>query len=344
MSILSYTPRNYDASPNKLMLVFIFLFVCLGILLFTYPAVASGIEETEPNDSAETAQTLAAIGAASPVTATINPAGNPDWYRFDAVIGRTYVVEVFDVVTGLASEAVFTCSGLFSSRGLRITVYYDPVAPPVVDQCGLGGGGHVHTFARFQADRTAPFYIRVLAHSKKLTGGYQLRILPKYDESDAIWDTTTFEPNNHDVVAYQTQLGYDNEVTSTIEQISGIFSRVGGDVDFYRFDAEANKEYIVQLLNVADTLTTNRVFSCSGNFTSKGLRVTIYNPAFAEVTDQCFLNRDGTYHQPVRFTTNRSGTFYVRILPHDRDAFGDYTIGVIDAKDERKVFLPVVRN
>ncbi|MFV9505490.1 MAG: hypothetical protein AB4911_13120 [Oscillochloridaceae bacterium umkhey_bin13] len=307
-------------------------------------AAEQPIAEQEPNHTPETAQSLANIGAEHPVTAQINSAGDVDWYQINVEIGRTYVVEAFDTVRGLAAQQVYTCSGLFYSIGLRITVYTDPDVPAVVDQCGLGGGGRVHTYAEFQADRSGPFLIRIQAHATNLTGSYRLRILPKFNEPGASWDGTTFEPNNHATVAYAITAGGGNRYTTEIEEVSGIYSRRGGDVDFFRFTAEANTEYIVELLDVADTLATERVYTCSGLFTSKGLRVTIYNPANDQVTDECFLNRTSdTRHTPVRFTTNRSGTFSIRVLPHDSDAFGSYTLRVRPVSEEYKVFLPLTR-
>ncbi len=169
----------------------------------------------EQNDTSADAQKLSAIGAHRPIKAEINPAADQDWYSFQAVAGNTYIVELFDVANNLALVTDYECGG--SRYGGIWLAVFDSSLLEVARQCQPVGAQNVHTVTQFTPGISGTFYIQVAAHSKQVLGGYGLRILPKHDEANTFWDSTTFEPNNWQANAYRINLGREKALKTQIE-------------------------------------------------------------------------------------------------------------------------------
>jgi hypothetical protein len=181
-------------------------------------ARADAINEVEPNNTFATAQLLSSIGYENPVNASINPIGDIDWFKFQAYNGRTYVVELYNAASGLAGSGnPGECRGYYGDEGVGIQIY-DQAENEVVSACDAYGAGNVHNYVSFTAGLDGMYYVKIIANSNTVAGSYNMRILPKHDEPGASWDGTTYEPNNSRWNAYAISLGWENALSSTIEQ------------------------------------------------------------------------------------------------------------------------------
>lgn len=137
--------------------------------------VAQPISEIEPNDTSDTAQHLAAIGLNNWVDAAINPAGDKDWFRFDAVAGRTYVIELYNVASTLGGSGD-ACAGLpYQGRGLGFRVY-DSALTLIKDACNARPQGNIHNRAEFTAGTSGEVHIKVIPNDSAASGTYKIRV------------------------------------------------------------------------------------------------------------------------------------------------------------------------
>ena len=175
------------------------------------PAFAAAIPEQEPNNNAQEAQLLSTIGLDNPVTAAINTPGEQDWYKFEVVTGRTYVVEVYNLDVGLGRAGGGNCERFANHIGLGLMIH-DSSVTELRRQCAPFAGGNVQNSLVFKATATGTFYLTVVPHSSaaNVSGNYALRILPRHDEPGAAWDNNSAEPNNRNEIALEvTQLTDD---------------------------------------------------------------------------------------------------------------------------------------
>jgi hypothetical protein len=295
------------------------------------------VDEEEPNDEAENAQVLDAIGMENPVQATIRAAANDgdpgdlDWYSFTAVAGQTYVIELYNVANNIdLVSRRYNCNGTSTLKGLRIIVF-DPADNEINRVCAPNGFGNVHTVASFVAGVTGKYTIQVAAHAPQVSGDYSLRVLPKFDDDAAKWDQATFEPNNTLANAFTITPGYDNALTSVIEPRQASYSTSNGDIDIYRFSVISGQSYVVELFNVANNLTLrSRRYNCGeGTRDHTGLQAVIFDPSRNELTRQCTPNGVGNVHTILSFTAGASGDHYIRVLPHEGTVSGNYSIRVL---------------
>ena len=308
----------------------------------TFSANVSPVEEAEPNDTEETAQALSDIGMEHPVQATIRAAANDDdtgdldWYEFTAVAGQTYVIELFNVANNInLASRYYNCTGSRTYTGMRIIVN-DPAGNEVNRICTPNGRANVHTLVSFVAGVSGTHTFQVAAHAPEVSGDYALRILPKYDDELAKWDPVTFEPNNTLDNAFSITPGYENGLTSVLEERKSRYSTSGGDVDVYRFTAVAGQTYVLELYNVANNLSleSNR-YSCGGNTRSySGLRIIVYDPSSNEVKRQCTPNGVGNVHTLLSFTAGASGEHFVHVAAHEGSVNGNYSIRVLPKHGE----------
>lgn len=110
-------------------------------------ALADEINEVEPNDTFATAQLLSSIGFENPLNASISPVGDIDRFQFQAYNGRTYVVELYNVASGLAAGGS-ECDGLYYGDGVGIQIY-DQGGYEVASECNAYGMGNVHNLVSF---------------------------------------------------------------------------------------------------------------------------------------------------------------------------------------------------
>jgi hypothetical protein len=95
---------NRRTHSHRLLVALVLMLAVVASVLPVAPlaptALAQAISEAEPNNTAETAQVLERIGRESPVEARIDVA-DVDWFSFQAIQGRAYVIELFDVANTL---------------------------------------------------------------------------------------------------------------------------------------------------------------------------------------------------------------------------------------------------
>jgi len=309
----------------------------LGVVLIV-SAISALAESIKPNfDSATeilTVPNVVAIGAKKPIKASIGSAGDVDYYALDAVAGRTYVLELFDVANNLVLVSDSRCD----NTGLRYSGIYptvfDPARNEIVRRCAPYGAGNVHTLVQFTAGVTGTHYIRVAPHAKSVVGTYSLRILPKYDEPNAVWDSDTLEPNNRLANAYPIKIGSANALTSWIEERERQFSTNYRDLDWYRFSAKAGQTFVVELFDVANNLALVSDHICIGisnsSYNYSGIYPVVYDPAGNQVAKQCRPNGTGDIHNFTTFTSGIDGDYFIMVAPHAHSVSGSYSIRVLE--------------
>jgi hypothetical protein len=301
------------------------------------PAFAATIPEQEPNDTAQSAQFLSAIGLDNPVAAEIHTPGNLDWYKFEVVTGRTYVVEVYNLDVGLGRAQGNSCDYYTNNFGLGL-VLYDATVTEIKQQCKPVAAGNTQNSLTFVANATGIYHLLVLPESKaaNVFGNYSLRILPKHDEPGAAWDSTTFEPNNRTATAYEIQMGRTNALASTIEERNVAYTTHYVDVDTYRVNAIQGRTYVVELFDIDVALTNDQGNNCDYYSNYRGLAVTLYKPDNTLLKTQCNPAGAGNVHHIIQFTAEIDGPYYIVIYPNanTQRTFGAYHLRVLPKYDE----------
>ncbi len=248
------------------------------------PAFAETITEVEPNNSAEAAQLLPQIGLNNPVAAAIDIAGDQDWYKFEVVTGRTYVVEVYNLDIGLGRAEGGNCQRYANYIGLGLIVHDNSVTE-LTRQCAPFAAGNVQNSLVFKATATGLFYLTVLPQStaENVTGSYMLRILPKHDEPGAVWDESTAEPNSRNEIAYEILPGLNNAQTGTIEERNVGYTTSYVDTDIYRINAVQGRTYVVELFDVDAAIASDGGANCQRYADHKGLAMVLYQPDNVEI-------------------------------------------------------------
>ena len=295
---------------------------------------ADPIAEVEPNDDSGTAQTLSMIGRENYVTAATNIASDNDWYKFTATAGQTYVIEIFEASASLNPGFGSICG--FNEKGLGIRVY-DSSITEIAISCRPVGAGNVHNIVQFTTGVDGEFYIRVFPNNGIITGDYKLRVLYQYDNSSASWDGN-YEPNNRLMNAASIQVGRENAITSTIEQRIVNYSTNFVDVDWYHFEAEANKTYVVELFNADVSFNAASGNNCPGFVPGSGISLFIHDDSGTAITSSCRPNTTnagaGNVHNIVQFTPGLAGTYFIQVLPNANTHNGNYQLRVLHPYDD----------
>ncbi|GJM40921.1 MAG: hypothetical protein DHS20C20_12030 [Ardenticatenaceae bacterium] len=307
----------------------------------TFSANVNPVDEAEPNDTEETAQALPNFGMEFPVLASVEAAaegedtGDQDWYEFAAVAGQAYVIELFNVANNIdLASRYYNCTGSRTYTGMRILVN-DPAGNEVNRICTPAGSANVHTLVSFVAGVSGTHTFQVAAHAPEVSGDYSLRVLPKYDEEFAKWDPATFEPNNTRDNAFAITPGYENGLTSVLEERKSRYSTNSGDVDVYWFTAVAGQTYVVELYNVANNLSLeSQYYNCEGSRTYAGLRLIVFDPAENEVDRICTPNGVGNVHTILSFTAGASGDHFLQVAAHEGTVSGNYSLRVLPRHGE----------
>ncbi|MCL4861294.1 MAG: pre-peptidase C-terminal domain-containing protein [Caldilineaceae bacterium] len=255
----------------------------------------------EPNDNWETAHSIG-VGRENAIFTTVYPrgaystnTGDYDWFRFSAVLGHRYVIETYNVAPSLN-----TFLALFDTNGTS-----------QIDYDYGSGTGNSEARIVWQAPQTGDFFIRVRAESSSESGGYSVRVLPKYDEG-ASWDTN-WEPDDEWVTATPIIL---NQTQSRNIYERGNYRTNNADYDYFWFYAQAGYQYTVNLQSIASTLSAN-LYILSLDGTTVLASNTNYTPP-------------GT-PKSLSYTFATPGNYYVRVRPYSNsyDDYGDYQIRVI---------------
>jgi hypothetical protein len=280
----------------------------------------------EPNNQAVNAYPIG-IGAQNALTSQIEERNisfgtsqaDFDWYHFDATAGQHYLIEIFNVIRLLETESGYNCGGGNYGVGLKIT---DSLFTEIESVCKPSGTGNVHNRIQFKAGIGGVFHIGVIPNSPTAFGTYSIRVLPFHDDPLASWDANTFEPNNAPINAFL--IAPSEVITSQIEERNASYATNSSDVDYYRFEAEANQSYRVELFDVASLLSTERGYNCDGG--NKGVGLKVLDSMFVQVGIQCRPTEEGNIHNSLEFRTGFSGTYYIGVIPNPDNAYGTYSL------------------
>ncbi len=310
----------------------------LGGVSFAKASPEGPIDENEPNNTSQQAQTLSVIGRENYVNAAISPAGDQDWYKFNAEAGVTYVVELFEVSASVNNAAGYLCNGAYGA-GVGLIVY-DASITEIAASCEPNdhnsGAGNVHNILEFTVGVSGIYYIHTLGHHNSVTGNYKLRILPDYTNPIASWDEN-YEPNNRRSTAAQIIVGRENALSTDIEQRIVNYATNFVDVDWYRFDANADQTYTIELFNVDISFNNAAGYSCNGQYGS-GIGLIVYDATGTDITASCEPNDNnagsGNIHNILQFTPGLPGTYFIKVIPHHEDLNGEYSLRVLPQYDQ----------
>ncbi|GAA5343135.1 MAG: hypothetical protein canaca05_06330 [Anaerolineaceae bacterium] len=287
-------------------------------MYFTVPPLWG--TEIEPNDTSP--QYLQHIGLDYYVAAGIQKLGDIDKFSFDAVSGRTYVIELYNLDKVLGTPGSF-CSGRSyqTYSGLAIKLF-NSSGTQVAWECQAGGNGNVAHSISHTATMTGRYVIQIYPNSTSVTGNYYVRILPKFNEPGAKWDPTTMEPNNSIYNAYQIGIGLNNSFTSAIQWRNPEYYTSSVDQDWYRFYASAGRTYTIQLYNVANILAGG-----------DGVYLTVFDPLMDQI-DNKVANGNGNIHSYSVITAGQSGWYYLRVKPDSTTVAGSYRLRILPKYNE----------
>ncbi len=281
--------------------VFPLIALVVGLLLSVQVAFA----ESEPNDSMVSAVPIS-VGLNGISGAEINPAGDVDYYKFDAVAGRTYVVEVYNVSTSLGRTVLYA----YDSSGTQVAS----------DTYCYNGTGNVCSRVALSASITQTYFLKVRAYSSTAIGTYSVRVLARYGELGYGVDATS-EPNDVRALAKQVGIGREHALAQTIHPRDSSFFTLRADEDYFRFTAAAGGTYIVEILNVATSLGRTVLYA----YDSSGTQV---------ASDTYCYNGTGNTCSRIRLNVSVAGEYFIQVRPYSSTASGTYTIRVLPRYDQ----------
>lgn len=290
------------------------------------PGAGWDAQTGEPNDQLELANVIQ-LGRNNALTSSlfdhnsfVTANSDHDFYRFEAVTGRTYVIETFNI------------QGTPRSRATGIRLYNSAGTEIANDQYGNNGTGVTNARLVFTATNTATYYFLVRrAEFHEWTGTYSVRVLPKFDEPGAAWDVATSEPNDALPLAYKIEVGPEQALSRQISPNSSLVS-AAGDRDFYRFDAIAGRTYAIQTFNV------------DRDSSGRGTGIYVYNDTGSQLANDQYGNTRGLVNAEIEFTFTTSGTYFVMVRTNaSANWTGTYSLRVCDGSCVQRVFLPLVR-
>ena len=258
----------------------------------------------EPNDESSLAYQLnvgrtaglsSAIEARNGIYRTSN--ADRDWYRFEAIGGNSYVVDVYNILSS------------FGSNGLELYLYDNNLNEIAYDTYGASGSGNSDANLTFTAGSSGVYYIRIHPYDSNESGTYSIRILPKYDESGASWDSSTLEPNSWWMNADRLNiLGCDLE--TAIQTRDAHYRTTNGDKDWFVFEGNISEQYTIETYNP------------SASFGSYNVELYVYDQNRTE------LGRATYSDNSVSFIAGYSGLYYVRVHPYNNYDTGTYSVRV----------------
>lgn len=288
----------------------------------------------EPNNSRWNAYPIK-LGAANALSVGIEPRtgsyasnnADEDWFTFQGELGKSYVVETYDVRQSVTANRGTNCAG--DTSGLGMIAYMDADQQSLTSRCEGAGAGNVHNIMEVVPTRNATIYVRVVPSSDADYGYYKIRVLPRYDDPAATWDTDTLEPNNRATNAYPIGFGPTKAVSSKIDQRLPEFDTRRGDEDWYRFEGTQDTQYVIEVLKVDASLGSASGSACGGETTGLGVQVYDAIGTQAALKSQCAPNGAGIVHNILEYTAAKSGTFFVRVIASNASSSGAYTIRVV---------------
>jgi hypothetical protein len=225
-----------------------------------------------------------------------------DWYRFYAIAGRTYTVQLCNVANILAG-----------GYGVYLTLY-DSLMNEIANEVA-NGNGNVHSSITMTAGHNGWYYIRVMPDSDIVAGSYRVRVLPRYDQIGAAWDSS-LESNDHWTLSYPMNLGVENPLPTSIMPRDPSYLTNRADTDYFHFPVVQGGVYLVEILNVADTLK-DYWFS-----------LYVYDPNMNQVARDYGYETNPAVYRSITFTAGSTGTYYAHIYSSDGSKYGNYTIRI----------------
>ncbi len=118
-------------------------------------------------------------------------------------------------------------------------------------------------------------------------------------------------------------------MVSQIEERNTSYSTNSADLDYYRFEGEANQIYQIELLDVSSNLKANNGNNCNTSRTYSGVGLQVLDSQFIELASQCNPSEEGNIHNSLQFKTGLSGVYYIGVIPNSDDAFGTYSLQIL---------------
>lgn len=252
-----------------------------------------------------------------------------DWYRFNAVEGRTYTIEIYDVDLPLGEQGYNTCSFARYTSGMTLAVH-DPTETTLFSECTGDGAANTHINYHFTAGRSGWHYFATYPNNYSVNGQYKVRVLPKHNEPGAGWDIESFEPNNRLPNAYSLNVGEALQSQFEAQNIS--FATFRGDIDWFYFNAVAGKRYRVEVTNVDPSLNVLGYNSCLFARYTRGVTLFLYDPTATRLDYQCSANDNLVDHNSLTFVAGKDGPHYIRLYPNANVA-GTYTVQVLEVPE-----------
>jgi len=321
------------------------------------PGGEIGLPEVEPNDTIETAQEidgLSEIGVASPVLASIDTAGDSDWYEFRPFADGTYILEIYNVSDAFSAPGMcdgaeregmqVSISTFFSPRDTEPEISFSVCSP----QLASGDVLLQQPISLEGGDGGPVLQVGVWANSDDATGSYRLRVVPGWsgNPNEANWNSRQ-EPNNHPQTAFpfaRPTLEFPhalNPITSSITTREPMFLTAWPDRDFYRFDVQSGVRYTVELLDVDASFAAEGQACAAENTSYQGLGLsTAFYTRDGELeqtpTVKCSpLGIGPVVNQVVVFSEDDT-TGVIGVRPNAWDANGEYTLRI--APDYRNTY------
>lgn len=262
---------------------------------------------SEPNDESALA-TQIGVARERALTRTIYPRdpsfftlrADEDYYRFTAVAGRSYVVEVFQVSTSLGRTELYA----YDSSGAQIAS----------DDYCYGGTGNACSRVQFDVSIAGDYFLRVVPYSSTASGSYSIRVLPRYGQG-LTWDSNA-EVNDEQNLAYPMSPGIAQG--HTIGPRNSQYFTLRPDEDFFRFLAQANRTYVVEVKDLAVSLGRTELYVYDGSGTQIA-------------SDTYCYGANGNICSRVQFDVSIAGNYFVRVLPYSSTASGTYTVCAYDS-------------
>lgn len=285
--------------------------------------VAAGIQigqpgnksETEPNDSIGEANQIG-IGYSNPIiNATISSKDDVDYYKFNANSNSTYVIETYDILANSSNQA--TGIYLYDTNGIELAN----------DRSGANGTNNANACVTHTFSVAGTYYIRVSRdyYDSSWTGYYSLRILPKHDEHGAGWDTVNdYEPNDKLALANYIEIGLDKAQTHQLNPKSSNFVNSGSDRDWYYFNAESGRTYVIE------------TFDILANASNNATGIYLYDASGIELAnDRSGDNGTNNANARITHTFSRSGVYYILVLEDYYVKWtGTYSLRILPKHDE----------
>jgi hypothetical protein len=283
----------------------------------------------EPNNMAQHAAPIQ-VGAANALTSSIESrvsayltrAADIDWFRFEAVAGKRYVIEVFNVAQAI-------------NRTLDVFVY-DSASNQVAAHSYYGnanGSGNINTQVSFLANTSGVHFFYLGPYNRQAatgSGEYSVRVLPQYDEPQAGWDAA-HEPNDSAIHSRKIEIGRTNALAAAIEPRVSSFQTVTADHDWYRFDAVQGRKYSIELFNVSKNIRADGYDMMLDVYDALGSQAAVASNANG------YANGGGNENSTVLVdATQKGGTYFILVRPAYPDSAqsGSYSIRVLPEYDQ----------